>query len=123
MTPTAKQRYWHPFATMATVPGREVVFSRGEGVWLEDENGKRYLDATASLWYCNVGYGRHELAEAAAAQMRDLAAYSTFDVYANRPALDLAERLAAIAPVPDATVFLTNGGSDAVDTAGKMVRR
>lgn len=117
------QRLWHPFSAMAAVPGREVVFERGRGVWLEDVEGRRYLDATASLWYCNVGYGRSELAEAAATQMRDLAAYSTFDVYANRPALELADRLASIAPMDDAVVFLTNGGSDAVDTAGKMVRR
>ena len=108
---------------MASVPGREVVFARGEGVWLYDEQDRRYLDATASLWYCNVGYGRAELADAAAAQLHVLHAYSTFDVYANRPALELAERLAAIAPIEDAVVFLGSGGSDAVDTAGKLVRR
>ncbi len=117
------QRLWHPFSDMARMPGRELVLVRGEGAWLEDEQGKRYLDATASLWYCNVGYGRAELAEVAAAQMRDLAAYSTFGVYANRPALALADRLASIAPVDDAAVFFTTGGSDAVDTAGKMARR
>ena len=117
------QRLWHPFAHMASVPGRELVLVRGEGAWLEDADGARYLDATASLWYCNVGYGRAELADVAAAQMRELPAYSTFGHYANRPALDLADRLAEIAPVPDAAVFLTTGGSDAVETAGKMARR
>jgi putrescine---pyruvate transaminase len=116
-------RLWHPFADMAGVAGRELVLARGDGAWLEDEQGRRYLDATASLWYCNVGYGRAELAEAAAAQMRELAAYSTFGAYANRPALELAGRLAEIAPVPDAAVFLTTCGSDAVDTAGKLARR
>jgi putrescine---pyruvate transaminase len=117
------QRLWHPFADMARVPGRELVLVRGEGAWLEDDRGRRYLDATASLWYCNVGYGRAELADVAAAQMRELAAYSTFGVYANRPALELADRLADIAPVDDAAVFFTTGGSDAVDTAGKIARR
>ena len=117
------QRLWHPFADMAGVPGRELVLVRGEGAWLEDEHGRRYLDATASLWYCNVGYGRAALADAAAAQMRELAAYSTFGAYANRPALELADRLASIAPIEDATVFFTTGGSDAVDTAGKIARR
>jgi putrescine---pyruvate transaminase len=117
------QRLWHPFADMARVTGRELVLVRGEGAWLEDDQGRRYLDATASLWYCNAGYGRTELAEVAAAQMCELAAYSTFGAYANRPALELADRLAAIAPVPDAAVFFTSGGSDAVDTAGKMARR
>ena len=117
------QRLWHPFADMARVPGHELVLVRGEGAWLEDDRGRRYLDATASLWYCNVGYGRAELADAAAAQMRELAAYSTFGAYANRPALELADRLAEIAPVDDAAVFFTTGGSDAVDTAGKIARR
>jgi putrescine---pyruvate transaminase len=117
------QRLWHPFADMARVPGRELVLVRGEGAWLEDDRGRRYLDGTASLWYCNVGYGRAELADVAAAQMRELAAYSTFGVYANRPALELADRLAEIAPVDDAAVFFTTGGSDAVDTAGKIARR
>src|SRR5919198_5364019 len=70
------QRLWHPFADMARVPGGELVLVRGEGAWLEDEHGRRYLDAAGSLWYCNVGYGRAELADAAAAQMRELAAYS-----------------------------------------------
>jgi putrescine aminotransferase len=117
------QRLWHPFADMAQVPGRELVLVRGDGAWLEDDGGNRYLDATASLWYCNVGHGRTELAEVAAAQMRELPAYSTFGHYANRPALELAERLASIAPMDDAAVFLTTGGSDAVETAGKMARR
>ena len=117
------QRLWHPFADMARVPGHELVLVRGDGAWLEDDGGNRYLDATASLWYCNVGHGRTELADVAAAQMRELPAYSTFGHYANRPALELADRLAAIAPVDDAVVFLTTGGSDAVETAGKMARR
>ena len=65
------QRLWHPFADMARVPGRELVLVRGEGAWLEDAAGARYLDATASLWYCNVGYGRTELADAAAAPRRE----------------------------------------------------
>jgi adenosylmethionine-8-amino-7-oxononanoate aminotransferase len=117
------QRLWHPFADMARVPGHELVLVRGEGAWVEDDRGRRYLDATAGLWYCNVGHGRAELADVAAAQMRELAAYSTFGTYANRPALELADRLAGIAPFEDAAVFLTTGGSDAVDTAGKIARR
>ena len=117
------QRLWHPFADMARVAGRELVLVRGEGAWLEDDRGRRYLDGAAGLWYCNVGHGRAELADVAAAQMRDLAAFSTFGAYANRPALELADRLAEIAPMDDAAVFLTTGGSDAVETAGKIARR
>jgi len=115
-------RLWHPFANMAQVADAEVVFDRGEGVWLFDENGKRYLDGTAALWYCNVGYGRTALADAANAQMRRLPACSNFDRLANRPALDLAERIAAIAPVDDGVVFFTSGGSESIDTAVKLVR-
>ena len=116
-------RFWHPFADMAQVAQDELVLDRGEGVWLWDEAGNRYLDSTAALWYCNVGHGRRELADAAAVQMTRLAACSNFDRLANRPALELAERIAARAPMKDAVVFFTSGGSESVDTAAKMVRR
>ena len=116
--------YWHPFADMSHVQDRQVVMDRGDGCSLWDTEGRRYLDATASLWYCNVGYGRRELADAAFAQMSALPTYSTFDVYANRPALELAERVCALSPTgPGSAAFFTNGGSDAIDTVGKMVRR
>jgi putrescine---pyruvate transaminase len=115
--------FWHPFANMADVAGNELVIVRGEGCELVDDEGRRYLDATAALWYCNVGYGRAEIASAVARQLRELSAYSTFGAYANEPALALAERVAALAPVPDGKVFFTSGGSDAVDTAAKLARR
>ncbi len=115
---------WHPFAHMPSIAGREVVIARGDGAWVEDEDGKRYLDASAGLWYCNVGHGRAELAEVAAAQMRELASYQLFDVMANRPALELAERVRDLSPLGDrAAVFFTSGGSDSIDTAAKMARR
>ena len=61
------QSFWHPFADMAAVvSGGELVLDRGEGCYVWDIEGKRYLDATASLWYCNVGWGRREIGEAAA---------------------------------------------------------
>src|SRR5215204_419496 len=90
---------WHPFAHMPSVVEREVVIARGEGAWVEDEDGRRYLDASAGLWYCNIGHGRAELADVAAAQMRKLASYQLFDVMANRPAIELAERLRDLAPL------------------------
>jgi adenosylmethionine-8-amino-7-oxononanoate aminotransferase len=90
-------------------------------VW--DADGNRYLDATASLWYCNVGWGRSEIGEAVATQLSALPTYSTFGDLSNRPAEELAERVASIAPVRDAKVFLTSGGSDSIDTATKMARR
>jgi adenosylmethionine-8-amino-7-oxononanoate aminotransferase len=117
-------RFWHSFADMAAVEaGGEIVVDRGEGVYIWDEQGRRYLDATAALWYCNVGYGREEIADAAAAQLRRLSAYSTFGDLANRPAIELCERVSDLAPVPGSRVFLTSGGSDSIDTAAKMARR
>jgi putrescine---pyruvate transaminase len=118
------QHLWHPFSDMATVPGREVTIVSGDGAWVTDADGRRYLDASASLWYCNVGHGRGELADAAATQMRRLAAYHTFDVFTNTPARDLARRLAESSPTgPGSAVFFASGGSEAVDTAAKLVRR
>lgn len=116
-------RLWHPFANMVDVAGREVAIDRGEGVWLWDTEGRRYLDATASLWYCFVGHGRTELAEAAAGQMKRLAAYSVFGDLANEPALRLAERISSLSPMPQTAVFLTSGGSESIETAAKLARR
>jgi putrescine---pyruvate transaminase len=116
-------RLWHPFADMAVVKDAEVVIARGEGARVWDEQGREYIDSRGGLWYCAAGHGRGEIADAAAAQMRVLAAYDTFERLANRPALDLAERVSQLAPFPDAAVFFTSGGSEAVDTAAKLARR
>lgn len=115
-------RLWHPFSDMAAVDGHEFVVDRGEGIWVFDEEGHGYLDGCASLWYANVGHGRREIAEAAMAQMTKLEAYSCFADIANRPALELADRLAGLAPVDDARVFLGSGGADGIDTAVKIAR-
>ena len=115
--------FWHGYADMSQVPGNEIVMNRGEGVWIYDTEGRRYLDATASLWYCNVGHGRQEIADAVAKQVADLAAYSTFGFTATPPTLDLADRLTEMAPIDDAVVFMTTGGSDAIETAAKLIRR
>ena len=117
--------FWHPFADMAAVSGTgAITLVGGEGAHVVDDTGRRYLDATASLWYCNVGWGRRRRSRAAAAaQMAELPAYSTFGDLTNRPAEALADRVAAIAPVPESKVFFTSGGSDSIDTATKMARR
>jgi putrescine aminotransferase len=113
--------FWNGFANMSGL--RPVVIEGGQGATVFDTTGRRYLDATASLWYANVGHGRTELADAAAAQMRKLAVYQTFEPFSNLPAEALARRVAEIAPVRDAKVFFTpGGGSDAIDTAGKLAR-
>ncbi len=115
-------RFWHPFSDMAAVDGAELVISRAEGVWLWDDTGKRYLDGTASLWYANIGHGRKEMAEAVSGQIQTLEAYSTFADLANEPAIELSEKLASVAPVADARIFLTSGGGDSIDTAAKLAR-
>jgi len=107
---------------MAQVAGNELVIDRADGVWIYDEAGKRYLDACGSLWYANAGHGREEVIEQIAEQLRRLDAYSTFGELANRPALELADRLAELAPVDDGRVFLGSGGGDAIDTAADRPR-
>ena len=117
-------RLWHGQVRMADVKSSEVVIVRGQGAYVWDERGHRMLDVPAGLWYCNIGHGRREMASAISAQVEQLEAYSTFQQYANRPALDLAERLVASAPLgPGAKVFFGNGGSDAVEIACKLARR
>ncbi|MHB1860474.1 MAG: aminotransferase family protein [Solirubrobacteraceae bacterium] len=108
---------------MGAVVGNECVIERGEDVYVFDSDGNRLLDGTASLWYCNVGHGREEIAQAVLAQMGRIETYSAFGDLATPPALQLAERLAQLAPFEDARVFLGSGGGDAVDTAAKLARR
>ena len=120
---TDETALWHPFATMATVPGHTVTMVRGEGSTVYDASGRSYLDAIASLWYVNVGYGRAELADAAAAQMRALACFQAYEVFSSEPAEELARRVSALAPLQNAKVFFTpGGGSDAIDSAAKLAR-
>ncbi len=117
-------RFWHPFADMGLVEQRgELVIERGEGARLWDEQGRSYIDATAALWYCNVGYGRTEIGEAAAAQMAKIPAYSAYADLATRPAVDLAERLAALSPLEEPRVFFTSGGAESIESAAKLARR
>ena len=112
--------FLHPFAK----PTREnfITLERGEGALVWDSDGNELIDAMASLWYCQVGHGRREIAEAVAAQMATLEAYSCFDPFTNRPADTLAERIADLTPIPDARVFFTGSGSESIDTAMKLAR-
>jgi adenosylmethionine-8-amino-7-oxononanoate aminotransferase len=107
----------------AVQAGGEFVITHGDGAYVWDADGRRYVDATAGLWFTNVGHGRTEIAEAVARQIRRIAAYSTFGDYAVDTTVALADRLATIAPVADSKIFFTSGGSDSVDTAVKLARR
>ncbi|GAA5079934.1 aspartate aminotransferase family protein [Nocardia iowensis] len=115
---------WHGFTDLDAVQ-REGAFiiSRGEGAYIYDNSGNRYLDATAGLWFANVGHGRREIANAVAAQLGRIAHYSSSGDYAGEITLELASRIAELAPVKDSRVFFTSGGSDSIDTATKLARR
>ncbi len=112
--------FLHPFAK----PTREsfVRIVRGEGALVWDSDGNELVDGMASLWYCAVGHGRDEIADAISAQARVIAAYSCFDPFTNDPAEQLATELHGIAPMDDSRVFLCCSGSEAVDTAMKLAR-
>lgn len=111
----------HPHA----VVGRArppVVVVRGENAHIWDSDGNRYIDGTGGLWLCNVGHGRRELAEAAARQMEQLEFYASFWHFSNVPSIELAARLAALAPEGLDRVFYTSGGSEGIETAVKLAR-
>jgi putrescine---pyruvate transaminase len=122
MTAVEETRLWHPFADMGSVRHGELVIERGEDVWVWDTDARRYLDATASLWYANVGHGRPEIAAAVAEQMGRLETYSAFGDFSNPPARELASTLTDLAPMPS-RVFLTSGGGESIDTAAKLAVR
>ena len=112
--------FLHPFARPCATDFVRVV--RGEGALVYDDRGREYVDAMGALWFCHVGHGRTEIADAVGAQLGTLAAFHAFDRFSNEPAERLCTRLAGLAPMPDARVFLTTSGSEAVDSALKLVR-
>ena len=112
--------FLHPFAKPAA--DQFITIVRGEGAAVFDDTGKRYVDGLASLWYCNVGHGRAEIADAVDAQLRVLENYNTFDIFTNGPAEEAAALISALSPIPEGRVFFTCSGSEAVDTALKLAR-
>ncbi|GAC80302.1 Adenosylmethionine-8-amino-7-oxononanoate aminotransferase [Gordonia malaquae] len=115
---------WHGFADMGAVTASgPFVVTRGDGTRIYDDKGNEYLDATAGLWFTNIGHGRTEVAEAVAKQLSTIAHYSNFGDFASDVTIELADRVAAIAPVEGSKVMFTLGGSDSVDSAYKLARR
>ncbi len=112
--------FLHPFAR--PLADEFLCLVRGDGALVYDDTGREYVDAMASLWFCAAGHGRTEIAEAVGAQLRTLAAFHSFDRFTNLPAEQLCAQLAELAPMPDARVFLTSSGSEAIDSALKIVR-
>ena len=112
----------HPFASPARRESEFVEIVGGEGAIVRDAGGTEYIDALASLWYCQIGHGRAEIRDAVVEQMTALAAYSTFDPFTNGPAARLAELIAGLAPLDEPRVFFGASGSEAIDTALKLAR-
>jgi putrescine aminotransferase len=107
-------------APVGTVP--QLIFKSGSGATLTDIDGREYIDGFASLWNVNVGYGRTELADAAAAQMKTLAFSSAYGGFGSAPAIELATKLAELAPGELEVTYFASGGAEANDTAYKIAR-
>lgn len=113
-------RFLHSFAKPSSESFINIV--RGDMARLWDDAGNEYIDAIGSLWYCQIGHGRNEMADAIAAQVSTLETYSTFDPFTNPLADAVAEKVASLSPLPDARVFLCGSGSESIDTAMKLAR-
>lgn len=112
----------HPYTNLATLrESGPLVLERGKGVFVYDTAGKPYIEGMAGLWCTALGHGNEELVEAAAAQMRKLPFAHLFNAKSHDPAIELAERLKEMAPVPTSKVFFCNSGSEANDTQVKLV--
>ena len=120
----AREHLWLHFTRMGAYADSEVpIIVRGDGCYLEDTNGKRYLDALAGLFSVNIGYGfGEEIGEAAAAQMRELPFYTNWS-YAHPRAIELASEVASLAPGDLSRLFFVSGGSEAVESAWKLARQ
>ena len=112
----------HPYTNLKTHEGDgSLIISRGEGVYVFDENGKGYIEAIAGLWCSSLGFGEERLVEAATRAMRELPFYHSFGAKAPAVLADLSEKLISMAPVPMSKVFFANSGSEANDTVVKLV--
>src|SRR6202012_582139 len=113
----------HPNTNLAQL--REtgpIVLEHGKGVFVYDSDGKAYLEGMAGLWCTALGYGNEELADTAAAQMKRLGVAPLYNGKSHDPAIELAEKLKEMAPVPISKVFFCSSGSEANDSQVKLVR-
>ena len=118
----AKRHLWMHFTRMSAYDDAEVpILVRGEGCYVYDEHGKRYLDGLSALFCVNAGHGRAELGQAAAEQAKELGFYTNWS-YAHPPGIRLAGRIAELTPGDLNRVFFTSGGGEAVESALKLCR-
>jgi adenosylmethionine-8-amino-7-oxononanoate aminotransferase len=119
----AKRNLWLHFTRMSSYQDAEIpVIVRGSGAYVYDQHGKKYLDGLSGLFVSQVGHGRTEIADAAARQMSELAYFPLWS-YAHPKAIELAERLAGLAPGNLNRVFFTTSGSEAVESAWKLAKQ
>jgi adenosylmethionine-8-amino-7-oxononanoate aminotransferase len=118
----SRSPHLHSFAPPAAEPGYFLTIERAEGSTVWDSDGRAYIDAMASLWYCTVGHGRPEIIDAVADQLRRLDAFHTLDIFTNPPAEAFAALVSDRMPVPGSRVLLTSSGSESVDSALKLAR-
>jgi putrescine aminotransferase len=112
--------FLHSFAKPSSDAFINIV--RGDMALLWDDKGNEYIDGIGSLWYCQIGHGRTEMADAVAAQISTLETYSTFDPFTNPLAEEVAEVISALSPISNSRVFLCGSGSESIDSAMKIAR-
>jgi adenosylmethionine-8-amino-7-oxononanoate aminotransferase len=112
--------FLHSFAKPSSDAFINIV--RGDMALLWDDKGNEYIDGIGSLWYCQIGHGRTEMADAVAAQISTLETYSTFDPFTNPLAEAVAETIASLSPILNSRVFLCGSGSESIDSAMKIAR-
>ncbi len=119
----AKRHLWMHFTRLSAYDHQDVpIITRGEGCYVYDEHGKRYLDALSALFCVNIGHGRADVVQAGADQAKELGFFTNWS-YAHPPAIELATRIAGLAPGDLNRVFFTSGGSEAVESAVKLSRQ
>ena len=119
-----KDHYLHPFTDHKDLHEKKSrIITRADGSYIYDADGNKILDGMSGLWCVNTGYGRDELVEAAAAQMRELPYYNSFFQCAHPPSIELAKKLQEVTPAHMNRVFFTGSGSESNDTIVRMVRR
>src|SRR5947209_7380355 len=119
----ARRHLWMHFTRLGAYAEHEIpIIARGEGCYVYDEHGKRYLDGLSALFCVNIGHGRADIAQAGADQAKELGFFTNWS-YAHPPAIELAAKIASLAPGDLNRVFFTSGGSESVESAMKLVRQ